>query len=68
MHWLRIALFLALSTLVGCGTHVAANPLLPKPWAELVWVDTYQESLERGIAEEKPVLLILAAGPRSGFT
>lgn len=56
-------------TLLACGTsHLPANPLLPKPYSELVWQDDFDASVEQGLSEDKPVLLILAAGPMEGFT
>ncbi|MEZ4320123.1 MAG: hypothetical protein R3F61_21770 [Myxococcota bacterium] len=57
-----------LASLAACGTHVPDNPFDGAPFKDLEWSESYEASLERGLAEDKPVFVVLAAGPLSGFT
>ena len=54
--------------LAGCASHLADNPFDGRPYNDLAWHDTYEDALEGGLASDRPVYLVLAAGPLSGFT
>lgn len=62
--FLTLSLFLALP---GCATHVPPNGLSAHHYERLPWAADLDEAMARGQAEDKPVMLILVAGARSGF-
>ena len=64
MRWL-LALFVLLAS--GCLTHVPPNALSPHRYEDLAWVEDLDAAQARGVAEGKPVMLILVSGARSGF-
>ncbi len=63
-----LPLTLAAVSLAGCGTHIPDNPFDGRPYNDLAWQDSYEDALDAGLASDRPVYMVLAAGPLSGFT
>lgn len=67
MRALLLALTLALALAQGCATHVPPNALSAHRYEALPWAADLDAAVVRGLAEHKPVLLILVSGSLTGF-
>jgi hypothetical protein len=72
MRPLHLGLLLTLLTLLGlptagCLTHVPPNALSPHRYESLPWAADLDEAMARGRSADRPVMLILVSGARSGF-
>lgn len=60
MRWHLPALLLALS---GCVTHVAP---FTTDYRAVPWAPSFEAAQAEALAQHKPLLVVLAAGPRDG--
>lgn len=60
MRWLLPALLLALS---GCVTHVAP---FTQDYRGVPWAPSFDAAQAEAASQHKPLLVVLAAGPRDG--